>query len=338
MIPNIFVSSTIEELHHLRDTIRDTIKELGYNPIMSEYGDIGYLPSHSVVDSCYIALEDCQFAIIIIGKRYGSISVTGLSITHTEYEILKDRNIPIIFLVDKEVVSFKDVFENNIKNEEITFPGMDYPTLTFRLLNEFISSPVNNGFLAFGSVSEARSNIKKQLALIYGDLLRQKTDPIKTNMHDILSEIRTLRYELLKGKRDYIPFLKATRFLLNDDQKNYKELLENIYSNIDDAIVSIVTCSSFKEAIEKAGGSIEPKEVFESLTESREKTKKANGPKKVIHHQIAQGSRYQLLPILDEEYDRLEWQILLDKTILLNKKAYEYFDRVHKQLLQNIGN
>jgi len=47
MIPNVFVSSTISDFHHLRDAIRDTITELGYHPVMSEYGDIGYLPSVS---------------------------------------------------------------------------------------------------------------------------------------------------------------------------------------------------------------------------------------------------------------------------------------------------
>ncbi|MCJ7812359.1 DUF4062 domain-containing protein, partial [bacterium] len=43
MIPNVFISSTIKDLHYLRDAIRDLVKELGYRPIMSEYGDIGYI-------------------------------------------------------------------------------------------------------------------------------------------------------------------------------------------------------------------------------------------------------------------------------------------------------
>jgi len=30
MIPNVFVSSTIEDLHHLRDAIRETLADLGY--------------------------------------------------------------------------------------------------------------------------------------------------------------------------------------------------------------------------------------------------------------------------------------------------------------------
>jgi hypothetical protein len=41
MIPNMFVSSTIDDLHHLRDAVRDTLEEMALTPVMSEYGDVG---------------------------------------------------------------------------------------------------------------------------------------------------------------------------------------------------------------------------------------------------------------------------------------------------------
>jgi len=43
MIPNIFISSTIKDLKYLRDAIRELISEIGYKPIMSEHGEVGYL-------------------------------------------------------------------------------------------------------------------------------------------------------------------------------------------------------------------------------------------------------------------------------------------------------
>jgi len=113
MIPNIFISSTIEDLHHLRDSIRDLIQEIGYTPIMSEWDDIGYLPTTSAEESCYLTLQDCQIAIFIIGKRYGSISENGLSITHNEFRATRRSNIPVIFLVNEEVITFKKVHDAN---------------------------------------------------------------------------------------------------------------------------------------------------------------------------------------------------------------------------------
>jgi hypothetical protein len=63
MIPNIFISSTIGDLSYLRDSIRDLIFEIGYAPIMSEYGDIGYSPTSSAEDSCYLTMKNCQLAV-----------------------------------------------------------------------------------------------------------------------------------------------------------------------------------------------------------------------------------------------------------------------------------
>ena len=85
MTPNVFISSTIADLHHLREALRDTVQDLGYNPVLSEFGDIGYLPQTSAEDSCYITMKDCQLAVLIVGKRYGSLSDDGRSVTHNEF-------------------------------------------------------------------------------------------------------------------------------------------------------------------------------------------------------------------------------------------------------------
>ncbi len=102
MIPNVFVSSTIYDLQYLRDALRETIVELGYNPVMSDYGDIGYLPSKSAQEFCYATIRDCQLSVLIIGKRYGEKSKNGLSVTHNELLTIQNRNVPIVTIVDQE--------------------------------------------------------------------------------------------------------------------------------------------------------------------------------------------------------------------------------------------
>ena len=42
MIPNVFISSTIEDLHYLREGLRDAVNDLAYRPVMSDYGEVGY--------------------------------------------------------------------------------------------------------------------------------------------------------------------------------------------------------------------------------------------------------------------------------------------------------
>jgi hypothetical protein len=237
MIPNIFISSTILDLHHLRDSIRDTISDLGYNPIMSDYGDIGYLPTDSAEESCYLAIKDCQLAVFIVAKRYGYISSNGLSVTHNEFKTARKNRIPVIFLVDEEILSYKKVYDaTELKSKSsIIFPGMETPNKVFELVKEFSESEINNGLITYTTVSSAKINIKKQLAHIVGDLLRKQFDPIQNEIKDILTEITTLKHILLKKEKDVAKvFSVAFRELLdseNDDLRNMIEIMSGSLEN-----------------------------------------------------------------------------------------------------------
>ncbi len=247
MIPNIFISSTIQDLSHLRDSIRDLILELGYNPIMSEYGEIGFLPSASAEDSCYIALRDCQLAIFIIGKRYGSISKNGLSVTHNEFRTTREKKIPIIFLVNEECQSFKRVYDDNENGESISFPGMENPTKLFQLIQEFTDSESNNGFVLYNNVQSAKQNLKKQMAHIFGDLLTKHFDPVKGEIKDILSEITTLRHILLKNEQEVArKFSIAFRFLLNEENYYLKDITEIVSGSLEEGVPELLKSQTFR--------------------------------------------------------------------------------------------
>src|SRR5688572_5064678 len=107
MAPNAFISSTILDLHYLRDAIKDLIEALGYNPVMNEYGSIPFLPNMSVEAACYKAVSECQLFILIIGKRYGSVMNNDLSVSHNEFRAAVNHKIPVFTLIDKEVLIYK---------------------------------------------------------------------------------------------------------------------------------------------------------------------------------------------------------------------------------------
>jgi len=263
MVPYIFIASTIEDLHHLRDAVRDVILELAYNPVMSEYGDIGYLPSASAEDSCYLTMRQCQLAVIIIGKRYGSVSANGLSVTQNEFTAARDQGLPVICLVDSEVVSSKRVFDANTGN--INIPGMDAPQKTFSFLQTVTDAPVNNGVLTFTNVSSVRQHIKNQFAHVFGDLLMRRTDPMKGDVKDILSEIKTLRHELEgEGGKDATSFMKAVRFLLEDSNKPYRDVVEHLVGSIEQGVPDLIASRTFAEFVERITGS--PPEVIDVHT------------------------------------------------------------------------
>ena len=252
MIPNIFISSTISDLTYLRDSIRDLISEIGYMPIMSEYGDIGYSPTNSAEDSCYITMKQCQLAILIIGKRYGLPSKNELSVTHNEFRTAIENKLPVIFLVDQEMMSFKKVFESN--DESINIPGVENPSKSFGFIREFMNSEINNGVITFSNTQSAKDNLKKQLAHIFGDLLKNRFDPIKSEIKDILSEISTLKHVLLKDEKQLAEkFSKAFRFLLEEKNKYLKDIGETVSGSLETAVQDLLESQSFIDFLTKHG-------------------------------------------------------------------------------------
>ena len=249
MIPNIFVSSTIRDLHHLRDSIRDTIIELAYNPVLSEYGDVGYLTMMRAEESCYFSVKDCLLAVLIVGKRYGDPTSNGLSVTHNEFRAARNAKIPVLCLIEQEVLTFNRVFdESQSQGTKASFPGMDYPDMTFGLIQEIGDSPYNNGMLAFSNTADAREILKKQLAHLFGALLQIRFDPLKYEVKDILSELKTLRHELVKDhKKESQLFLTATRYMLDDRRRNFRSFVAAISGSVDNAVPQLIKSESLDD-------------------------------------------------------------------------------------------
>jgi len=150
MIPSIFISSTIADLHYLRDGLRDTVEELAYRPVMSEHGEVGYINPTTAAESCYRAVRQCQMVVLILGRRYGSADAEGFSVTHREYLAAKEDNLPIITFVEPQLLSFKEVYDADPKASLWdSFAGMDNPKQTFALLDDIGRSESYNAILPF---------------------------------------------------------------------------------------------------------------------------------------------------------------------------------------------
>jgi Domain of unknown function (DUF4062) len=258
MIPNIFVSSTVEDLRYLRDGLRDAIDELAYNPVLSEYGGVGYLNPSTAADSCVATVQQCQMMVLIIGKRYGNLSNNGLSITHNEMLKAREMRIPIITFVDAEVLAYKKIYEANRHIPVKEFPGMEDPPRTFQLIEEVVAAPFYNGLIAFGSVNDAKGWLKGQIANFVGDRLAEVISPIKVEIQDIRSDVKSLLHRLGDAQnRDAARFLKAMRFLLDDTNAHYRKLVEMLFGNIDVAVKNVMDAGTFDEVLERGGAKLE---------------------------------------------------------------------------------
>jgi hypothetical protein len=328
MIPLVFISSTIEDLHHLRDAVRDTVEEIGYIPIMSDYGDIGYLPYASVEDSCYQSMADCQFAVLIIGKRYGSESSRGLSITQNEFRTAQKNEVPLLTLIDKEVLSFKRVYEANKDGKAPKqFPGMDDPENTFSFINEIMEASNNNGILPFNNVTDVRTHLKKQFANIFGDLLRNKQDILNASLNDVISEIKTLRHDLSGGNPPDSNFFLTIRRLIDEKNKTLRKLIESAIGPIDTAVPTIFKADDFKAFMEKYGYNIE------IINPPRIKTGNAF-LKQLKPNSFKSAASFIIEPHMtaNGEPDLGDYAIMKGKTLKINTPALDYLNKIYNRV------
>jgi len=328
MIPNVFVSSTIEDLQHLRDAVRDTLVDMCYTPVMSEYGDVGYIPTASAVDSCFVSVKSCQLAVVFIGKRYGSLWGNDLSVTHNEFDAARTHKVPIICLVDGEVLSFKKVFDAGSPEQSTPkFPGMDSPDKTFRFIQDVMDGSRNNAVLPYKSATEARELLKKQLALMFGELLSSRYDPLKAEIQDVLAEVMTLRHEIGENRESLDRrSLAAFRFLVDDENRAYRQIIERTIGPIDSALSLVLGSETFDDFVGAA--SIELK--INNELEMKLSTVTDDGCS--CYNEQLWGS-----PDPDEKSRVARYGCWRGREVRMNDRAKQMFDWKHEQFRLAVG-
>jgi tetratricopeptide (TPR) repeat protein len=89
----VFVSSTFSDLVEERqDTIRSVL-DLGHIPAGMEI-----FPATDSEQFEYIkkVIDECDYYVLIVGARYGSVDTSGISFTEKEYDYASEKNIPIL--------------------------------------------------------------------------------------------------------------------------------------------------------------------------------------------------------------------------------------------------
>src|SRR5215475_5569014 len=102
-IHTVFISSTFEDLREERAEVQKAVLRLGCLPIGMEL-----FPS--VDDSAwgYIRgqIERCDYYILIVGIRYGSVDTSdGVGFTEKEYRLARQMNKPVLVFVRSSSVA-----------------------------------------------------------------------------------------------------------------------------------------------------------------------------------------------------------------------------------------
>jgi hypothetical protein len=324
MIPNIFVSSTISDLQYFRDGLRDAIVDLAYNPVMSEYGEVGYINQGRASRSCYRSIKQCQMLVLIIGRRYGEPSQHGLSVTHQEFLAAQESKIPTISFVEAQVLNYKKVYEvERASPVWQNFKEMDHPKLTFDFIEAVTSSQNYNGIIPISSVAEAKEVLKRQIADFVGDRLNETIRPERSEIQEILAEIKTIRNDImLKSKgasQNFVPsseFLRTMRFLLEDKNADYRKFCEKLFDDIDTLIPLLIPSKNFEDLLEKTGYKLRINDDTESF-QAQMRNDAVVGTEKIRFASMSAQFWYA---------------IYSDKTIIMSQSQREKFDERQRTL------
>lgn len=231
--PRVFLSSTCYDLKEIRSQIREFIIDYGYEPILSEFGDIFFDYGEHPQDSCFKEIEKCQMFVLIIGNSFGSTyyktssSSSPSSITMEEFGKSIKCNVPkhvfINRFVDYDYNNYNRAWDKHIRklldegklsdenaenklkvrrefDDTYPFPNDSYRNL-FRFIEMIYAE--NVGVQTFEFSTDIKECLKQQWAgAMYSFLTKDKTIPMQ-EVHNLSQKIdgisATLR-SLLEGK------------------------------------------------------------------------------------------------------------------------------------------
>lgn len=190
--PRVFVSSTCYDLKYIRENLKFFIRNLGYEPVLSEEGAVFYDPVLHVQDACLAEVPACQMFVLIIGGRYGGrYRSTDKSITNAEYEEAVRARVPIFALVEQAVYDDFKVYNSNIGNPDIDATKITYPavdsTRIFNFIAEVQNQAVNNALVPFSDFEGIQNYLRQQWAGMLYHFLTSESEARR--VADILSEL-----------------------------------------------------------------------------------------------------------------------------------------------------
>ncbi|MEE0862889.1 MAG: DUF4062 domain-containing protein [Lachnospiraceae bacterium] len=94
---SVFISSTYEDLKEERQALVGVALENNFIPVGMEQFHAAPTSQWNVITKM---IDECDFYLLIIGGRYGSIDEeTGVSYTEKEYDYAKNKKLPVLVLI-----------------------------------------------------------------------------------------------------------------------------------------------------------------------------------------------------------------------------------------------
>jgi Domain of unknown function (DUF4062) len=162
------------------------IESAGHDPVLSEKGDIAYMPDIALDESCYREAGACDIFVLVVGGRYGSEVSAGDpkaqreaferydSITRKEYDTAYNQDVPIFVLIESSVYAEYRTYLKNRDNKDIRYAHVDSINV-FRFIEFILGKPRNSPVFAFERSSQIETWLREQWSGLFRELLRSRS-------------------------------------------------------------------------------------------------------------------------------------------------------------------
>lgn len=234
----VFISSTYTDLIEERRKVLDVLLMADCIPAGMEAFVATDLEQFEVIKK---VIDYCDYYVLIIGKRYGSISQeTGISYTEMEYNYAISKNIPVlVFAIDEGVELSEDKVDSDPEKIE-KLAEFRRKAMTNRMATVWHTVEELTGHLAI-SIMKAKSEIKRpgwQRAVSYDEAslrrdimeLQEKNDQLckslteKQEIIDSLTKQTDLAFEDCFIHFDYYYFRRYSKSMPPEKVKNSKDI------------------------------------------------------------------------------------------------------------------
>lgn len=251
----VFVSSTYYDLQHVRNDLYVFLKELGYEPVMHDKGNIPYTQQTTLEESCYNELLTCDVVVCIIGNKYGTgSSQSNYSITMEELRTAFKARKKVYTFIVKDVYIENKLYEINKDKGTIELAYADDIRI-HEFISELKSTIKNSPIQPFEAISDITDNLKSQFSGLFQRLLSQEASATESKTYYDLQatsdEIKNLINNFSKQNEEFIRKFDSTIYASNPTLKKISSFLgmkESLfYAPTKTAIIEFLKIIGFNE-------------------------------------------------------------------------------------------
>lgn len=190
----VFVSSTYIDLLDERKEVMQALLELDCIPVGMELFPAADDDQWTLIKNL---IDDCDYYILIIGGRYGSLSPSGVSYTQMEYEYATSQDIPVISFLPKNPEKIE--VGKSEKKEEGKKKLSDFKKLAEQKMCRYWTSPSDLGSQVSRSLIKLIKN-KPRPGWVKADKL--PSENVTKELLELREKVLQQENELKKSKHE----------------------------------------------------------------------------------------------------------------------------------------